>query len=156
MSTETDEKVDLRQLDAEVAEKVMGLRVRFEKGEPCAWKGSQSGEWGTGEPFMWSVNDYIILKEDGTPEHAYYLHGHRHSYRIVPPYSKEMWAAFEMEERIKELGLQDSYAKALLYFVSKPRESRDWSLAHASALDRCRAALKTIEQHSSVASDSKL
>lgn len=55
------EEVDAgRALDAIVAERVMGLRVRFERGEPCGWRDN--------EAVMWSPNDYIILRQDGKPD----------------------------------------------------------------------------------------
>jgi hypothetical protein len=87
-----------RELDARAAEMVMGLKVRFERGIEVGWEGKPNGA--RGRAIMWSPNDYIVCHEDGTPEHANYLHARMHSYRIVPKYSTDIWAAWEVVESL--------------------------------------------------------
>jgi hypothetical protein len=78
-------------------------------------------------------------------------HGDPGGYRIgVRPYSSSIEAAMQVEDRIAELGLKTRYVLELAKIVDS-RGSRDdkimslwWALVHASAEQRCRAALAVI------------
>lgn len=81
-----------RELDAEVAKKVMGLTVEFVKGNPAAWEAK------TGKPMRWLPNDYMVV-------------GQKAMYRIgtfsdmhVPNYSTDIAAAWEVVEKMKADG----------------------------------------------------
>lgn len=75
----------------------------------------------------------------------------------VPPYSSVLYAAYEMEEKIKELGLEVAYAVALLLELGIVKsgyigsgtviiEAEEvFALAHASAEMRARAALMVVK-----------
>ncbi len=56
----------------------------------------------------------------------------------LPHYSTDIAAAYQMEERIKELGLESEYSEALLDLTDA---SEHFELIHATPEDRCRAAL---------------
>jgi hypothetical protein len=89
------------------------------------------------------------LRSDGTPWPGNVL-----------PYSSNIEAAMQVEDRIVELGLQDEYGDALIKFMSLDlRQKFDmgrgafygeevFELIHASAEQRCRAALAAMEQKS--------
>jgi hypothetical protein len=57
--------------------------------------------------------------------------------------------AFQVEEKVKEMGLERDYVMELLkefnvnYLMVKPTDF--YNIAHASAYDRCEAALKAVE-----------
>jgi hypothetical protein len=79
------------------------------------------------------------VRDDGTPWPGNVL-----------PYSTSIEAAMQVEDRIAELGLRTRYVLELAKIVD-PRESREdkvallwWALVHASAEQRCRAALAAI------------
>jgi len=106
-----------RELDAAVAERVMGWVI----GEPVS-----------GDP-------------DGIPPRP---SGGHFNYPVpVPSYSTDISAAYQMEERIKELGLIGEYCFYLnriadAYWYAGEKQGRSWQLIHATPADRCRAALK--------------
>jgi hypothetical protein len=65
--------------------------------------------------------------------------------------------AFTVEERIKELGLQEKYIEALIFQLPKVNSDRYWigrsfdadelfAIAHASAKERVRAALAAFKE----------
>jgi hypothetical protein len=60
----------------------------------------------------------------------------------VPDYSSEPGLAYDVEERIKELGLFERYTKELSEIVRTKGIPADW----ASPDQRCRAALKTVSK----------
>lgn len=69
----------------------------------------------------------------------------------VPPYSSSIADAMEVENKIAELGLQTRYVLELAKIVD-PRNSREdkvaalwWALVHSTAEQRCRAALAARE-----------
>ena len=69
----------------------------------------------------------------------------------VPEYSRDITAAWLVEERIEELDLIDEYCIQLTQIVNSHwDEGADyhpfrWELIHATAEDRCRAALMAAE-----------
>lgn len=81
-----------RELDALVAERVMGLKCRFERGVEAAWQDHK--------PVAWSPNDYIVLSQSGSPEPCFYIPSRMHSYLIVPRYSTDIAAAWEVVEKM--------------------------------------------------------
>jgi hypothetical protein len=102
-----------RELDAAVAEKVMG------------W----TAERKPGLPHMWIPPGHFIS-------------GWRPSTDIA--------TAWQVEERIAELGLIDEYclhlnAIANAHWEGGERQPQRWQLVHALPEDRCRAALKAVE-----------
>lgn len=66
--------------------------------------------------------------------------------RDLPDYANDMSAAFQMEERIKELGRERDYANALSILIAESDHQRlyvePFDLIHAPAEIRCRAALQ--------------
>ena len=81
-----------------------------------------------------SKNDYWGKKQDRA--------GRWRSAR-VPDYSSEPGLAYDVEERIKELGLFERYTKELSKIVRTKGIPADW----ASPDQRCRAALKTVRSN---------
>ena len=61
---------------------------------------------------------------------------------ILPHYSTDIAAAWLVEERIKELGLESEYSEALLNITDA---SEHFEMIHASPEDRCRAARMAVE-----------
>jgi hypothetical protein len=66
--------------------------------------------------------------------------------------TEEIEAAMQVEDRIAELGLQAQYVSALQLIGDKSTTARVitdtgrlWRLVHATAEQRCRAALAAIE-----------
>jgi hypothetical protein len=63
------------------------------------------------------------------------------------PYSTDIAAAYQMEERIAELGLIEEYCFQLNAIANAHfdrayyRQPQRWQLIHATPEDRCRAAL---------------
>ena len=69
---------------------------------------------------------------------------------IAPNYSQSIEAAMQVEDRISELGLRKEYLRELGPIVALRATQEGeilgyWHFTHASAEDRCRAALKAIE-----------
>ena len=65
-----------------------------------------------------------------------------------PRYSTDIAAAYQVEERIEELGLWRKYCWELIKIVSAKASDemlQTWYLIHATPEDRCRAALKAVE-----------
>jgi len=62
-------------------------------------------------------------------------------------YSDSLDAAFEMEEEIKRRGLHRAYCIKMRRMVFGGMESLfDWGLVHATAEQRCEAALEAVKQ----------
>jgi hypothetical protein len=59
----------------------------------------------------------------------------------VPDYSTEPLLAYQIEDRMKELGLSEQYSKELSNIVRSKGLPVDW----ASPEQRCRAALKAVK-----------
>src|ERR1043166_3365871 len=104
-------QLPVSELDAQIAERVMG------------WKDVHSK----------SKNDHWGKKQDKA--------GRWRSAR-APDYSGEPGLAYDVEERIKELGLFDRYTKELSKIVRTKGIPADW----AAPDQRLRAALKTVSQ----------
>ena len=67
--------------------------------------------------------------------------------RCVPAYSASIEAAMEMEDRIAAMSLQSAYYRALLDVVAasiKDRLFHHFDLIHATAKQRCQAALQVL------------
>ena len=86
-----------RKVDALVHGEVMKLKFRFEKGEPCGWDGE------TNQPLLWAPNDYVCLNTDGSIEQCLYIPG-GHGPLLVPKYSTDISAAFQVVERMRADG----------------------------------------------------
>ena len=65
----------------------------------------------------------------------------------LPRYSRDIAAAMQVEDRIEELGLEETYINRLIRLlgISAPYLDQLFILVHASPEDRCRAALLTAE-----------
>ncbi len=90
-----------RELDALVAEKVMGHKVKFEKGEPCVWQND--------EPVMWNPNDYVLLNEDGSVAQLMYIPGGYAAW-VIERYSENIESAWKVLEK-----LRDKYTNVALH-----------------------------------------
>lgn len=67
---------------------------------------------------------------------------------LYPNYSDDVGKALEIEEKIEKIGLKAVYIKSLKNVVGFSNTEDDcWKLIHASALDRCKAALIAIEKN---------
>lgn len=86
-----------RELDRLVAENVIGLKTRFEKGEPVAWDGKAK------KPLRFYPNDYIVLDKKGQPQTVICIPGGE-GYYLVPRYSSEITAAWDVWERLRQSG----------------------------------------------------
>ena len=140
MSTRIEETVDLRAIDAEVGREVFKLKV-FKPSEVIKSLASQDPD----KLYWQGVNDYYYIPS-GKPPRTHMIDA-----RPVPHFSSNISATFEMEEKIKELGLVNSYTKELgkivfgFYGVLPENEQQWFALIHASAEQRARAALLTIQ-----------
>ena len=69
---------------------------------------------------------------------------------FVSEYSTDIAAAWEVEQKIEELKLRARYVQHLVAaMLGKEVDSDEdmwWLLAHASPLDRCRAAIKATKE----------
>ena len=68
---------------------------------------------------------------------------------VIPRYSESIEAAFQLEDRIAELGLQRQYYRALVNVVATSISDRlfQWfDLVHATAEQRCRAAIAAAQK----------
>jgi hypothetical protein len=67
----------------------------------------------------------------------------------IPDFSSDLCSAYLVEEKIKEMGLERDYVMELLkefnvnYLMVKPTDF--YNIAHASAEDRCKAALAAVQ-----------
>ncbi|HXU39677.1 MAG TPA: hypothetical protein VN937_25210 [Blastocatellia bacterium] len=78
------------------------------------------------------------------------------AYLVCPEYSTNIAAAFQVEERIEEMGLSERYAYALVEtvipnsafgFVNRGAYDKDiFSMVHASPAHRCIAALIALDR----------
>jgi hypothetical protein len=112
-----------RELDALVAERVMGFEIREHK---RIQKGSikKRGRYPVYEiKELWAGNRTLMF------------------------YSTDIAAAWRVEERIAELGLIDEYCWEIIKISStkKGYPPTQWYQIHASPEDRCRAALRAVE-----------
>ena len=106
-----------RELDAKIAE-LMGLPVKYHTNNP------------NNERFYYlDVPDHNGMCPD------------------LPHYSRDISAAYQMEERIKELGLEEKYINRLIRLlgISAPYLDQLFILVHATPEDRCRAAVLAAE-----------
>ena len=113
-------------MDALVAEEVMGAYVRQ----------SDEGLWDLVIPG--GVNQVDFVSKEGI-------------WGASPRFSTDIAAAYQMEERIAELGLIEKYCSCLASIVW-PHQSHPaplpltWYVIHATPEDRCRAALMAVEK----------
>lgn len=66
----------------------------------------------------------------------------------IKPYSSDIAAAFEAEEKIKELGKEEPYVFALLGLLGFPEDVdcvETFAIIHATPKQRCQAALLAME-----------
>ena len=90
------------------------------------------------------------IKPSGEKVFLWYLRKNVSSGKEPWTPSRDIAAAYLMEERIEELGLIEEYCQALekLLFAANWEENSifvPWLLVHASPEDRCRAALMAAE-----------
>jgi len=127
----SDSEIEGRALDTAVAERVMG------------WRWIKAS---TSDAPIFAAPDFLKLLN---PE---YIEKHTvdHDGPIpdtVPRYSSSIAAAYKMETALERRGLADAYTFALFDVLGmNPRKPgiAFFLLIHASPLDRCKAALKTV------------
>lgn len=134
----TTEQLTGRELDAEVGRKLFDLKIF----RPSEVKGAN------GECF--DMDDYYYIPSKKPPR------THMIDARPVPAFSSDMYAAHLMEERIKELGLAEKYAEALKHVLNLDTSLSMgcylvdrvdvFAIAHASAAERARAAMRVLEE----------
>jgi len=150
-----------RELDEKIARKVMNLQVlgwayarTYENGWMIIGEGGDQAVY----VYQCHCTDFEQFdKEYGLPP-APKVFGHFvYCLAVVPFYSSDPVAVFEMEEKIKELGLMREYGLALARELGLFDDERDmgdlegrnlFALAHASPEDRCVAALEAVEMQS--------
>lgn len=112
---------ELRQLDLDVAEQVMGFDRMNARVDP--------------------------MVRNGDPQ---YFMGYPVGHDFAPYYSIDIAAAFQVEDRIAELGLQRQYIIALRGETRAQMIAAacgyEWKLVHASPEQRCRAALECVKE----------
>ena len=131
-----------REMDAQIAEKVMGLN-------PCTFKGKGGI---SGLLTFWECECGGNSKCFPVNQEAV---DHPHS--PLDRYSTDIKAAFEVEDRIAAMGLAEKYAMILgqsaalmeaefLYGEGSKPQSGElfWLVAHATPEQRCLAALKAV------------
>ncbi len=131
MAVEIDKKV----VDKQVSAQIMGWQEWDFKGD---WNGDDKAT------FFADVGDYrgVAVYANGAEDPSYYFSPATNPADV-----------FQVEERIKELNLEEQYGDALAYIVmdstmwslGRVYERDIFSIAHASPLDRCRAALSAIQ-----------
>jgi hypothetical protein len=137
--TQTEREDGLRELDAWIAEYVMGWK--WATLNPETYR-ELTGKRSLVEPDFEDDKYYVCCSKD-LPRASYW-------YKDFPYYSTDLSAAHQMETRIKELGLELEYAVALAEIVGRKAglaaQYNEFDLLHASASERCRAARMVIEQ----------
>lgn len=88
------------------------------------------------------------MNRDGEPQ---FYWGYPVGHDFAPEYSTAIGATFEMEAEIERRGLARQYGYELALLLGcydSGKDARDawFTLAHASALDRCKAALMSQEK----------
>lgn len=131
-----------RELDAQIAEKVMGLKIRFEC--PTLPQLRVEGGW-------LAPDDYLLLNDDGSVKTGIALPGG--PIRIaVPHYSSDISAAMEVTEKMiaagwwAGMGKDDELSDKEWYaeFYRRRVTQRGWAEAETLAEAICLAALKSI------------
>jgi hypothetical protein len=91
---------------------------------------------------MWQLKVYLDPKD-----HLWWIEAPYTPFgrRALPEYHSDMNLAHIVEERIAELGLHVEYIGRLAR-LTIDGEIREWGLLHASAADRCRAALECVRK----------
>lgn len=141
-----------RQLDAEVAEKLMGhalvgAEIAEQHGSITLSNGGEIGDGGV-LPYRYRDGDaQFITRYPDDPVRA-------HVYE-VPFYSSDIAAAMQVEDRIAELNLQNDYIAHLWDKVGAKRNGSNfwtadnmkafWLCIHASPEQRCQAALAALK-----------
>lgn len=150
MPTDTKPAADAATLDAQVAERVMGLRAyRLTYiGKTNSEPGKSRWQFLTemqAELFQ-QLGDYRVEESERPEGEPVSLYGLR-------PYSTDPTAARAMEDRIEELGKAREYARALDAIVEADNPDVDftgvvwtWYIAHATPEQRVRAALAVFGQ----------
>jgi hypothetical protein len=137
--TQTEREDGLREFDAWIAEHIMGWK--WATLNPETYR-ELTGKRSLVEPDFEDDKYYVCCSKD-LPRASYW-------YKDFPYYSTDLSAAHQMEERIKELGLAEKYARALALQVGRPPSNPTYvelfDIIHASAGERCRAARMVIEQ----------
>lgn len=136
---------ELRELDAQVASNLfhyalVNAKIAAEKGVIDL---SRDGEIGDGGvlPYEYVEGDQFITRypEDPLRSHVY----------EIPYYSSSIAAAFQVEDRVAELGLKSEYVQAL---QGELQSAITWDFVHASPGQRCRAALQCVKEKAKAAS----
>lgn len=131
--------MDLRKLDALVAEHVMGLDVSCKEiplDNSTIWVKEPNGEPIKQPPEMLKVYTYKTRKF------------HPESYDMVPNYSTDISNAWEVKERISKLKLWNEFIEHLHSFTARQADLQKntdiWE--KITPLDICIAALKAIDK----------
>ena len=131
-----------RELELEVAKRVFGFRWFHCESEHGPERNQILSE---DQVETWRSLDWQCVEIEGPKEDQF------NDDTAAPKFIRSIEAAMRVQDRIAELGLQTRYVLELGKIVD-PRESRDekvallwWALVHASAEQRCRAALAAIE-----------
>lgn len=127
-----EEQLSGRDLDPAVAERVMGCKLRV-NALPSGVATYYYCECGHGEH---GDHDNEELRVDTDPWE-------------IARYSESIEAAMQVEDRIAEMGLKKIYFTCLLQEVCDSLANYSASMfdvVHATAKQRCRAALKAVEQ----------
>jgi hypothetical protein len=148
MTDSADEQLNGRELDAAVAERVMGWwnRSGIWCEPPVGSIGSGTG-WisypvtGAAYQYAFSGREY----GEHTAQTTYRAEAER---RVFSP-SESIEAAMQVEDRFADLGMQAAYVSMLGRFVHQDASAKgellsQWHLVHASAEQRCRAALAAV------------
>ena len=129
----TEEKLTGRRLDFAVMDKIFGNVVLCDDYETAPeWRREQ-----VSQPRKWHPRD-------SHPPNT--TCGHCDD--LIPFYSSDCAATKEVEDRINELGLWHEYASALLEATGTQYQSSlpviVWAIVRATPEERCRAALKAM------------
>lgn len=124
-----------RELDVRVAEKIFGYETRI------------ADEDGLFSICMLGNCDNRDYVEPGEPYIYFQEEGHQPEKRF-PHYSTDIAAAYQVEEHIAVLGLQEAYMTALWDLAGQETNYDDakgrFAYKHASPLNICKAALKAM------------
>lgn len=114
-----------RELDAAIAEKVMRFTRAPEPSHPTDNR---------------AINGVLYYLPD-TP-------WDRNQHNVVPYFSSDIAAAMEVESRIAEISplCKLVYLDALRDLLESERDASLWNLIHATAEQRCRAALEAVRK----------
>lgn len=101
--------------------------------------------------FKSEANQWVEAIKKSCPEHPYLTeNGFIKEENIYPRYSEDLEKAFLMEQKLKDLNLENKYIEILRHITGIPSDNTliGWKMVHASALERCKAGLLTVIENS--------